>query len=329
MVRPGKGGTIILFLISLGAIICALKVVTRFEEKRERIEGLSSSLKETETQLAEVIQEKKDLERKAAEEKVAFQEELEQEKRLRDELQESLGRMVAALKKDLDEERKGKQLLEGEIKELTDAKSVMEKRLEESEQRRLALEKVIEEAPPEVKAEVSEEVPAALISKEIRGKVSYVYSPFLSIEMEKGAAGEVKPTILVYRGEKLIKEVKTKQIHYITMVARVLNGTSLKGVKENDQVKLNLLSGASHLLESEELSGKIWTVQSPSFLTVALGKEAASTVSPNLSIYREGRLVKEMKLGRIDPVTIVVEVTDKTTIKGIRENDRVEVFKVN
>ncbi len=328
MVRLGKSGTVILFLISLGAIISALKVVGSWEEQRGRIEALSSSLEGKEAELTKVTQEKDILEKEVERQKVAFREELEQEKKLREELQESLGRIVAALKKDLDQEKKEKQSLEGDVKELADAKSNLEKRLEESEQKRLTLESIIKEAPPDVKEQVPEEITApTLPSKEIGGKVSYVYSPFLSIELEKEATGEVKPTILVYRGEKLIKEVKTKQVHYITMVARVSDETSLEGIVENDQVRLNLLPGVSHLLESEKLSGKIWAVQSPSFLTVALGEETASTISPTLFIYRANRLVREMKLGRIDPVTIVVEAADKTAIKGIRQNDRVEIIE--
>ena len=38
MAKWGKDGIIILFLISLGAIILALKAAGRFEEKREEIE---------------------------------------------------------------------------------------------------------------------------------------------------------------------------------------------------------------------------------------------------------------------------------------------------
>ncbi|MCK4262171.1 hypothetical protein KAU86_03000 [bacterium] len=321
-----KSATIKLFLISLGAIIVVLKVVGSWEEQ---IEALSSSLEEKEGQLIKVTREKDALEKENECQKVAFQEELKQEKKLRNELRESLNRIAASLKKDLEKERKERATLEEEFKKLKTAKNFYEKEYKGIEQKWLALRKMVEEAAPEVKGqiEVPGEAISALPSREIGGKLSYVYSPFLSIELEKGAAGDVKPTILVYRGEKLIKEVKAKQIHYMTMVARVAEATSLKGIKENDQVKLNLLPGVSHLLESEKLSGKIWAVQSPSFLTVALGKEAGSTISPFLSVYRDGRLVKEMKLSRIEPVTIVVEVADKMTIKGIRENDRVEVIE--
>lgn len=330
MVRLGKGGTIILFLFSLGAIICALKVVGRFEEKREEIASLSLSLDGTKKELTDVIQKKEALEEELKRQRVSLQklqEELKQEKKLREELKESMNQKVAALKKDLEEEREKKVSLEKEFRKLKMSKNLLEDRFEEAHQKWLALKKMVEEAAPEVKGEVSPEVTPALLSKEIGGRVSYIYSPFLSIELEKEAAGDSKPTILVYRDKELIKQVKTKQIHYITMVARISDETSLEGIVENDQVRLNFLPGVKHLLESEKLSGKIWAVQSPGFLTVALGGEAALTISPALSIYRDDRLVKEMKLGRIDPVTIVVEAADEKAIKGIREKDRVELIE--
>ena len=288
------------------------------EEQSERIEALSSSLEGKKEELAKLTETKESLEEEMESQRVAFLEELEQEKKLRDDLRKDLMQKIAGLQKDLDKERGEKASLKEEFAELKSAKILLDGRYKEVEQKWLALKEIVGEVAPSVLGEVTPEVT-------IEGSISYIHGPFLSIELEKEAAGEVKPTISVYRRKKLIREVKTEQIHHITIVARVSDETSLEGIEEGDQVRLGLLPGTIHFLGPQRMTGEIFGVSEPGFLTVNLGEEAASTISPIVLIYRGGRLVREVKLDRIDSVIIVVEAADKIAIRGIRENDRVEI----
>lgn len=313
MSKAGKVGTIVLFIFSMGAVISALQLVGKLEESRKKVQELSLSLEEKEVALARVEKEK-----------IALEEELGSERKLREAMETRLNQKIDELQKTVEREREEKLTLTKRVNDQMNTIEYLKKEYRETEQERLNLEKMLEGSSPEIKGEVPGALPS-VTSGAIGGKVMAVVSPLLSIELDEDAVAALRPTLSIYRKGKLIKEVATKGIRYLAVMARVNQEEHLIGVRENARVSLSLLPGVSGIFNSPITEGKVLDVIKPGFLNLNLGREAFANMEPSLSIYQNNELVREIKVEWMEHVAMVVEVADEASLRGIGKKDIVEI----
>lgn len=318
MSKVGKVAIIVFFLFSIGAVISALKIIGNIEDNRAKIETLSLSLKEKETELAGVTKEK-----------VALEEGLKREKSLREVMEKRLSQRIDELRKAVDREEGAKVSWKNKFDNLTKKQIGLERKYKEAKQIILNLKELLKGSSPDIRPQVSK-TPSQVVSvpsEEIGGKIIAVVSPLLSVELNEDVVAGIRPTLFIYRKGKLVGELATKGIRYATLIAIADEGESLRGIRENDRVSLSLSPGATEIFNSPNVEGKVLNVINPGFLNIDLGKEVLRDLKPVLLVYRGGKLFKKIKLKDMDHLTVVVEVVGEANIKGVRDKDIVKIIR--
>ena len=317
MSKLGKTGIIVLFLLSIGAVISALKIVGNIEQNWKTIEQLNTSL---ETKKAELT--------KVKEEKATLQQELKSEKELKERIQRELSRKINELQGALRREKADKIAWQNKFKALVKQKTELENRYKKAQQSVLNLQKRLNQISSNVQTPVAEAHSTgitSLPSKKIGGRVRIIVKPFLTLALNKEAVAGLHPALSIYQRGKLIKELSTKGIRYATVIVRVSGDESLKGIRENDRIKLSLSPGVKGIFTSPGMKGKVLNVIKPGFLNIDLGREGLEKVQPILLVYRDGKLFRRIRLTSLDHLTIIVEAVTGTSIKGIRKRDLVKL----
>jgi len=76
-------------------------------------------------------------------------------------------------------------------------------------------------------------------SSSMEGKVLDIISPgFFNIDLGKEGLENIQPVLLVYREDALFKKIALRDIEHLTVVVEIVKGTSIKGIRKADIVKL-------------------------------------------------------------------------------------------
>lgn len=320
MSKAGKVGTIVFFLFSIGAVITALKVVGDIEDGRKKIEDLTVSLNEKKAELVRVMEEKTTLEG-----------DLRRERELKEEMRRKLSQKIEELREEVKEEKEKKVAWKNKFEDLVKTRIELGNKYREAQQTILNLQAMLKESPPDVKPQVIEdslaETSPLLLSRRIGGEVMVIAKPFLSLELDREEIADLQLTLSIYRKGKLIKELATKGIRYTTLIARVSEEESLEGIRENDRVNLSLTPGVTGIFNSSRMEGEVLDVINPGFLNIDLGEEGLGNVEPTLLVYRGGELFRKIELKDMDHLTIVVEASEGTAVKGVKKKDIVKIVQ--
>lgn len=315
--KLGKIGIIVLFLLSLGAVISALKVVGNIEQNRKTIEQLNTSLEKTKAELTKV-----------KEEKATLAQELKSEKELKERIQRELSRKINELQVDLRGQKAETIAWQNKFKALMKQKTELESKYKKARQTVLNLQEMLK------KTSLSGKIPLAgahstkikvLPSKKIGGEVIFIAKPFLTLVLNKEAVAGLQPALSIYQRGRLIKQLSTKGIRYATVIVRVSGNESLKGIRESDRIKLSLSPGVKGIFTSSGMKGKVLDVIRPGFLNIDLGREGLDRVQPILLVYRGGELFRRIRLTDLNHLTISVETAAGTSIRAIRKRDIVQL----
>ncbi len=318
MSKLGKTGIIVFFLLSLGVVISALKVVGNIEQNRKTIEQLNTSLENTKAELT-----------KTKEEKAILKQELKSEKELKERIQRELSRKINELQGDLRREKAEIIAWQNKLQAVVKQKTELESKYKKARQTVLNLQEMLKKTSLNGKIPVAG-VPSTkkinvLPSKKIGGEVMIIAKPFLTLALNKEAVAGLHPALSIYQRGRLIKQLSTKGIRYATVIVRVSGNESLKGIRANDRIKLSLSPGVKGIFTSPGMKGKILDVIRPGFLNIDLGREGLDRVQPILLVYRGGELFRRIKLTGLDHLTISVETVAGTNIRAIRKRDRVQL----
>ncbi len=318
MSKSGKIGIIVLFLLSIGAVVSALKIVGNIEQNRKTIEQLNTSLENTKAELT-----------KTKEEKATLKQELKSAKELKERIQRQLSRKINELQGELRGQKAETITWQNKFKALVRQKTELESKYKKARQTVLNLQNRPKNISSNVQTPVASEVPStgvtSLPSKKVGGEVRIIAKPFLTLALSEEAVAGLHPALSIYQRGKLIKELATKGIRYATVIVRVSGNESLKGIRENDRIKLSLSPGVKGIFTSPGMKGKILDVVQPGFLNIDLGREGLDRVQPILLVYRGGELFRRIRLMGLDHLTIVVETVTGTSIRGIRKRDIVKL----
>ncbi len=320
MSKKGKVGAIVFFLLSVGVVIFALRIIGDIEERRKEIERLTASLEERKVGLVSIKEERANLEK-----------ELEGVGGLKEKIERELGQEIIRLREEVGMEKEEKVALEKRFEELGKERATLEERYQQARQALVKLRVRLGELPPVVEEQVVE-VPVPpedllLPLKKIGGEVINVVWPFLSLELDREVVAGLQPALSIYRRDELIRELNAKRIRHMTLVARVAVENVLQGIRENDQVKLSLSPGVTEMFTAPRIEGEVLDVIRPGFLNIDLGREGLENVEPILLVYRDGELFRKIKLKDMDRLTIMVEIVEEVDIRRIRERDIVKLTR--
>jgi hypothetical protein len=315
--KLGKAGIIVFFLLSVGVVISALKIVGNIEQNRKTIEQLNVSLEKNKAELTKV-----------KEEKTTLQQELKSEKELKEKIQRELSRKINELQGALSGEKAEKIVWQNKFKTLMKQKTALESKYRNVRQTVLNLQDRLKKISPKVQSPVAG-APSTKItslpSRKIGGEVMIIAKPFLTLALNKEAVAGLQPALSVYQRGRLIQQLSTRGVRYATVIVRVSGNESLKGIRDNDRIKLSLSPGVKGLFTSPGMKGKILDVIRPGFLNIDLGREGLDRVQPILLVYRGGELFRRIRLAGLDHLTISVETVAGTNIRAIRKRDIVQL----
>ncbi|MCD5397421.1 hypothetical protein LR003_00605 [candidate division NPL-UPA2 bacterium] len=315
MSKKGKIGAIVFFLFSIGVVIFALKLIGSIEEGRKEAERLTASLEERKVELVSV-----------KEERVALEKELERARGLKEKIERELSQKITELQEEIGREREEKVALKKRLEEPLKVRVKWEERYRELQQTIANLQARLEELPPVVEEQIVEILPVELPFVLVEGEVVSIASPFLNLELNREVAAALKPALSIYRRNRLIRELDTKGIRYVNLVARVAVEKSLQGIRENDQVKLSLSPGVAEMFVAPRIEGEVLDIIRPGFLNINLGRKGLENVEPVLLVYRDGELFRKIELKDMDRLTIMVEAVLEANLRGIRERDTVKLI---
>lgn len=315
MSKKGKIGAIVFFLFSIGAVIFALKLIGSIEEGRKEAERLTASLEERKVELVSV-----------KEERVALEKELERARGLKEKIERELSQKITELQEEIGREREEKVALKKRLEEPLKVRVKWEERYRELQQTIANLQARLEELPPVVEEQIVEILPVELPFVLVEGEVVSIASPFLNLELNREVVAALKPALSIYRRNRLIRELDTKGIRHVNLVARVAVEKSLQGIRENDQVKLSLSPGVAEMFAAPRMEGEVLDIIRPGFLNINLGRKGLENVEPVLLVYRDGELFRKIELKDMDRLTIMVEAVLEANLRGIRERDTVKLI---
>lgn len=316
MSKLGKVGAILFFLFSVGIVISALKIIGNIEEGRKEIERLTTSLEERKAELASV-----------KEERAVLEKELERVKGLKEKIERELNQKITELQEEMKREKEEKAILEKRFEEMVEEMAELEERYQEAQRVIADLGARLEELPREEIVQLPPEALLLLPPIRVEGEIVNVAWPFLSLELDREVVAALKPALSIYRRNELIRELDTKGIRHVNLVARVALEKSLQGIRENDQVKLNLSPGVAEMFTAPRMEGEVLDVIRPGFLNINLGREGLENVEPILLVYRDGELFRQIELKDMDRLTIIVEAVLEANLRGIRERDIVKLTR--